>query len=173
MRRLWLVGMMGAGKSSVGRRAAARLEVPFTDTDRLVAARFGMPVAEIFAAAGEEAFREAEHDAVVEASTAEGIIATGGGVVLSDANVALMRESGTVVWLDAEPATLASRVGTGRSRPLLAGDASPERRLAEILADRRPRYEDAAHVRIVVDGRPGADIVEEVVAAWATSQTTS
>ena len=164
---LWLVGMMGTGKSAVGRRLAARREIRFVDTDALIEAGAGKEIGEIWRQEGEEGFRWRERQALASIETdPEVIIATGGGAVLDSDNVALMRKTGTVVWLDADPSTLATRVGQGRSRPLLA-DSDPGIRLLELAEERRSAYEAAAHHRVVNDGRSLDEIVAEVEATWA------
>lgn len=163
------MGMMGSGKTALGARVAARLGVPFVDTDAEVAARFSAPITDIFARHGEEEFRRVEHEVIVEVSRTDGVIATGGGAVLLEENIEIMRSSGTVVWLAAEPETLASRVEGGWRRPLLAGATSMRERLAEILDGRRSLYERAAHVRIDTDGRSTADVVRKVAELWITS----
>ncbi len=163
------MGMMGSGKTSFGKQVADRLGVPFVDTDTEVAARLSAPITDIFARHGEEEFRRVEHEVIVDASRTDGVIATGGGAVLLEENIEIMRSSGTVVWLAAEPETLASRVGGGSRRPLLAGAPSMGERLAEILDGRRSLYERAAHVQIDTEGRSTADVVRKVAELWTTS----
>jgi shikimate kinase len=168
MAHLWLIGMMGAGKSAVGQRVAASLDVPFVDVDTGIAARLGCSIGELWGARGEEAFRDLEEAAVAGIGAGEPVVvATGGGVVLRDANVATMRRSGTVVWLATDPAVLAARVGAGAGRPLLVGDTGE--RLGAILEERRERYAAAAHA--IVDGGAGTveDVAREVVVQWTGS----
>lgn len=163
---LWLVGMMGAGKSAVGRRLASRREIRFVDIDAMIEAAAGMEITEIWSLEGEEGFRRRERQALASIETSpEVIIATGGGVVLDPDNVALMRSSGTVVWLDADSSTLTTRVGHGSDRPLLSG-SDLRVRLLELAEERRPAYEAAAHHRVVNQGRSIDEIVEEVEATW-------
>lgn len=165
--RLWLIGMMGSGKTRVGSELASRTGLAFLDTDTMVEARLGQPIAELWSDTGEDAFRRAEAEAVVEAAQRPpAVVATGGGVVLSDPNIDTMRATGLVVWLDASPLTLAQRVGTDRARPLLAGTATPETVLREILGQRRHRYRRAAHARVSSEGRKVIDVVEEVMSEW-------
>jgi len=158
-----LVGLMGSGKTAVGRRLAERLGRPFVDTDALVEAEAGRSIAAIFAAEGEEGFRRREAEVVARVAAGDHqVIATGGGAVLRAENRAALRRSGLVIWLDAEPETLCARAraqGLNR-RPLLAGP-DPLERLRALAAARRPYYAEAAHVRIETDRRS----VDEVVAA--------
>jgi shikimate kinase len=164
---LWLIGMMGAGKSTVGRRVAALRGTRFVDTDDVVTHHAGCSVPELWERQGEHAFREMEAAAVAElAAEAEPlVIATGGGVVMRAENVAAMRDNGRVVWLAADPPALASRVGGATDRPLLAG-VRAETRLAEILAAREEAYAAAAHVVISTDERDPAEVATEVEALW-------
>jgi shikimate kinase len=162
--RLLLVGMMGAGKTTVGRLVADRLGCPYLDSDAQVEADTGRTVADLFATAGEPAFREAESAALREALARPGplVVSVAGGAVLDPANRDLLRRSGTVVWLRAEPATLAARVGDGAGRPLLAGDAAAE--LARLDRERRPFYDELADVVVDVDRLPPATVAERVLA---------
>jgi len=178
-RHLVLVGMMGAGKSTVGRRCAERLEREFVDTDDLVAMRAGVPVTEVFARDGEAAFREVERTAVADACAARvpAVIAAGGGAVLDAENRKRMRDSGLVVWLQASPAQLAKRVGDGRGRPLLArsaGSSDANTTLELIEAARRPAYEAAAHATIDTAGLEVGAVVDAVLATFnATTERVS
>lgn len=163
---LWLIGMMGSGKSTVGRLVAERRGVPFQDTDRLVEAMAGKGIPEIWAEEGEAGFRRRESRAITAAAAAgDGVVATGGGVVTVPANVVVMRDTGLVVWLRAAPAMLADRVGGLSDRPLLAG-RDPVEELARLIAERERLYADAAHRVVVTDGRDAFEVAEEVGALW-------
>jgi shikimate kinase len=171
-RHLVLVGMMGSGKSTVGAVCAARLGRPFVDTDELVASFAGIPVTEVFARDGEQAFRELEASAVADACAAPTptVIAAGGGAVLDAANRKRMRETGFVVWLQAPASQLALRVGDGRSRPLLnqlppSGD--PAGTLERLETLRRPAYEAAAHAKLDIGALDVAAVVDAVLVRFA------
>lgn len=165
MGTLWLIGMMGSGKTTVAALVGERLRRPVVDTDAVVAEQSGRSAGEwlVEDAAG---FRAAEHHAVAAVAGAEVVVACGGGVVLDDASVATMRATGLVVWLEAPVEVLANRVGSGSGRPLLGADPAAD--LATIAAARRDRYRDAAHVAVAASGSP-EDVAEEVMAAWASS----
>jgi shikimate kinase len=167
VRHLVLVGMMGAGKSTVGAECAKRLGRPLVDTDEIVASIAGAPVVEVFARDGEQAFRALEATAVADACAAPtpSVIAMGGGAVLDAANRKHMRDGGFVVWLQAAPEQLAKRVGDGSSRPLLRGD--PVGSLERIAVVREPAYEAAAHATIDTAGLSKAAVVDAVLARFA------
>lgn len=163
MQDLWLIGMMGSGKTTVGEQVAGVRSMPFLDVDVLLERREGRSVEEIFRAGGEEGFRrmesaEIERLAKQETGTGGRVIATGGGGILDARSAALMRGTGAVVWLDAPPASLARRVG--HERPLLAGTDVIDR-LSAILDHRRRLYETAAHFRVDAD-RSASSVVAEV-----------
>lgn len=149
---LVLVGMPGAGKSSVGRRLAKQLGRPFVDADDELVRRSGRTVRDWFAVEGEEAFRAAESDLLADLLAAPGpsVVAAGGGVVLADANRALLRESATVVWLRAGVPYLLSRVLQKQDhRPLL--DEDPEARLQALHETRTPLYAEVADITLDVE----------------------
>ena len=163
---LWLVGMMGSGKSVVGPALAERLDMSFFDTDEVVVRRVGCGVAEFWGKRGEAAFRNMESAALVTVADGDGSVnATGGGAVLSEANRNLMRDTGKVVWLRATPATLASRLAQFDSRPLLAEGASADT-LTQILVDRTSAYSQAAHWEVVTDPLDEDAVVREIEAWW-------
>jgi shikimate kinase len=149
-----LVGLMGSGKTTVGRRLAARLELPFVDADEAVEATTGRTVAELFEGRGEDGFRDVEADvlATLLAGPEPLVVAAGGGVVLREANRArLAADDVTVVWLDANPAFLASRVERKAHRPLLAGDESPREVLTRLHAERAALYAEVADLVVEVE----------------------
>lgn len=168
-----LIGLMGAGKTTAGQRAADELDRPFVDTDTLVARRTGRSIAEIFAGDGEAAFRRLERDAIATALTTPlAIVSVGGGAVLDPINVARMRAAGPVVWLHAEPATLLSRLQPSLQhgdRPLLA-EADPQERLTTLLARRRDAYEAAASATLVTDGMD-VDQCAKLLVEWIREHT--
>jgi len=154
---------MGAGKTTVGRLVAARLGWAYLDSDAMVEQATGSTVAELFAAGGEVAFRAEESDALERAVADDGpsVVSVAGGAVLDPANRALLRRAGTVVWLRASVPTLVARVGDGRGRPLLAGDAAGE--LARLEALRRPLYAEVATAVVDVDGLTPEQVAEQVL----------
>jgi shikimate kinase len=161
-----LVGMMGAGKTTVGTALATRLGRRFVDSDELIEARTGRTVREIFETDGEPAYRVLETEAMVEAldDPAPLVIAAAGGVVLRPENREALERSGAfVVWLRADPSVLAGRVQVGDHRPLLDGD--PEGAMRRLLPQRQQWYEEVADVAIDTDGVPVEQLVDEVLAA--------
>lgn len=166
---LWLIGMMGSGKSTVGARVAERLGIEFLDLDTCVAMEAGIPIGEIFIDGGEARFREIESATL--AAIAEGsskVVATGGGVVLDDRNVERMRSTGTVVWLIADPSLLADRIGNDAERPLLGSGDNAER-LSAILKMRSHRYSAAAHWSVDTTDHDADAVAEEVIRRWQRS----
>ena len=143
-----LVGMMGAGKSSVGACLRRRTGLGLLDTDEIVASNFGMSIPEIFAEHGERKFREAETEALHRMRTEEQtIIITGGGVVLRKENVAILRSQASIVWLDADEETLFARASRKQNRPLLQ-TKNPRKTFSQILDARRPLYANIANIRV-------------------------
>ncbi|MGH8958359.1 MAG: shikimate kinase [Acidimicrobiia bacterium] len=166
---LWLIGMMGAGKSTLGRIIADRKGWKFIDTDEVVMEAAGRDISELFATEGEAAFRSRECDAVDSISSHPGaVVATGGGVVLRPKNVDTMRRTGLIFWLQAEPATLAARVaseGKRTSRPLIFED-DVEQTLRGILDDRQGAYREAADFAISTDLLSPEEAADLVEALW-------
>ncbi len=162
---IFLVGMMGAGKTTLGRALARRLGREFVDSDRVLVERTGVPVATIFEIEGEEGFRRRESGVLQELCARDRcVIATGGGVVLTEANRDLMRTSGTVVYLKARLESLWERTRHDSTRPLLA-TPDPRARLAELLAEREPLYRQTAHVVVETGQQSPATAVGRVLAA--------
>lgn len=145
-----LVGPPGAGKSTIGRKVAEVLEVPFTDTDTLVEQETGRAISDIFITDGEETFRSMERQAVRRALREhDGIVALGGGAVL-DADTRADLAGHTVVFLSVGLADAAKRVGLNQSRPLLLG--SPRRQWQQLMDARRPLYLEVADVEVSTAG---------------------
>lgn len=167
-RHLALVGLMGAGKTTVGRLCAARLERPFVDTDQLVETTTGCTVAEIFEQEGEAKFRELERSAVADAcaSPTPLVIACGGGAVLDPRSRTLLRKTSVVVWLRAAPAELGERVGTDGERPLLRGEGGTVAALERLTALRVFAYEATADIPVETDGLSVDSVAVSVIEAW-------
>jgi shikimate kinase len=169
---LVLVGLIGAGKTTVGALCAQRLGRDFLDTDHIVEALAACTVSEIFAETGEAGFRTLERQAISDACAAPSpsVIACGGGAVLDPDNRSALHAAGTVVWLRAAARSLADRVGVAASRPLLA-DGDREATLARLAALREPAYEAVADVAIDTDGKDADAVADAVIAAFAAADT--
>jgi shikimate kinase len=165
---LVLVGMMGVGKSTVGRIVAAELDRPLFDSDEMIEARTGRTVREIWSTDGEAAFRSLETDTLVEAlaESEPSVIAAAGGVVLSEVNrTALRNADANVVWLIADVEVLAARVRNGAHRPLL--DDDPEAVLRTLYEVREPLYQEVADAVVSVDHRTPQDVAKAVLRCCA------
>jgi shikimate kinase len=164
-RPIALVGLSGAGKSSVGRALAAQLGWPLLDTDALAAQAAGCDLARIFAEQGEARFREIEAAALRAAlDSAPAVVATGAGVVLRAENRALLRERAFVAWLDAPTAALVARLRAhDEARPLLQGD-DPAERLEAQRAARTALYAEVADTHIATGKRAVEQVCRELLA---------
>lgn len=155
--------MMGSGKSVVGAALADLLDAQHVDTDTEIERRAGTSIPRIFEDVGEATFRLFEKAVIDDVAHRDGplVISTGGGVVLDAENVEQMRASGTVVWLTADTAELARRLGSGTGRPLLGTDPSGD--LDRIAAQRRDAYRGAAHHVVATDGEHTEALAEEIL----------
>lgn len=160
-----LIGFMGAGKTSVGRRLAERFHKELIDTDWMIEERARMTISEIFETRGEAVFRRLETE-VLEQLIAEAdgeIISVGGGLPLREENRKLLKQLGNVIYLSVQPDTVLKRLEDDTTRPLLQGDNVTER-VSRLLADRGPIYEMAADQVIPVDGKDVDQIVDIIEA---------
>lgn len=146
-----LIGLMGSGKSTVGRMVAAKLGFQFFDTDQIITRTAGRSIPQIFEHEGEVAFRARESAALRSLLNREHcVIATGGGIVTQERNHPVLRRLGFIVWLDASVATLHRRTASSHDRPLLKGD-DPKAKLQALLDARQPLYKRLADLRIATD----------------------
>lgn len=143
---VFLIGMMGSGKSTVGRLLAQALDYEFVDCDRVLESRSGVTVATMFEVEGEEAFRRREAAVLDELTSRAGIVlATGGGAVLQEANRQHLHTRGLAIYLKASVDEIARRLARDRTRPLLQ-TADPRGRIAALLEQREPLYVATAHL---------------------------
>lgn len=159
---LVIVGPMAAGKTSVGRRVAKTLGVPFIDTDKRIVAEHG-PIPELFATHGEEYFRELEAAAVERALQEDGVVSLGGGAVTTERTRALLRQH-PVVFLTVQADAVAERI-RNNDRPLLSGEEDPLTRWVQIFDQRSAWYEEVASVTFDTSRRPMQRIAADI-AAW-------
>jgi shikimate kinase len=162
-RKILLIGMMGAGKSTTGRLLADRLNWPYLDSDDEIERQTGRTVPQIWKEEGEPAFRREESRVLEEAVAAPGpaVVSVAGGAVLDPENRALIRRGGLTVWLRAEVPTLARRVGTGAGRPLLEG--GPAAALTRLSERRAPVYAELADLVFDVDRMSPPQVVGAIV----------
>lgn len=165
-RPLVLVGLMGAGKSCIGRRLAQRLRLPFVDADREIEQAAGCSIPEIFSRHGEQAFRDGERRVILRLlESPPFVLATGGGAFMDPRTRAVIREKAISVWLRADLDLLVRRTGRRGDRPLLQVD-DPRAKLAELMSTRYPIYAEADLTVDSQDGPPDATL-ERVLAALA------
>lgn len=163
MRNVFLVGPMGAGKSTIGRLLAKELRYPFKDSDREIEALTGADIPWIFDVEGEEGFRQREEAMIAELVNERGIVlATGGGVVMREANRRALAANGLVVYLRTSIEQQLQRTSKDRQRPLLL-NADPERVLRDLMAKRDPLYREIADVVIDTDQRGPKVVVNTIL----------
>lgn len=144
-----LIGLMGSGKTTVGRIVAQMIGFQFVDTDAMIVEATGKTIPEIFAAEGEAGFRLRESAALRSLLGKRGcVIATGGGIITQPRNLPVLRHLGYIAWLDADPERLARRTASNNNRPLLAGEEDPKAKLERLLIERKPLYKSLADLRI-------------------------
>lgn len=158
-----LIGYRATGKTTVGKMLASRMDKRFVDTDDLIQENAGQNITDIVADIGWEGFRELEKQTVAEASrTNDLVIATGGGVVLDEANVRNLSATGKIFWLKADIETIMARLKSDGDRPPLSGkDAAGE--AEQILTQRLPAYEKAAHWAVETETRTPHEIVKMII----------
>ncbi|MDQ6966014.1 MAG: shikimate kinase [Mariprofundaceae bacterium] len=142
-----LIGLMGCGKSSIGRRLSKELKMPFIDLDDVIVEQAGMSIPEIFARHGEDYFRDLESVALANYIGQRVILASGGGVVMREINRKVLKSHPPVIWLKAPPEFIAARIAGDPNRPLIAGQDAL-RRLTELAAIRYPLYKECADLVI-------------------------
>ena len=166
-RPIVLVGLMGSGKSTIGRRLAARLHVDFVDTDDEIERLSGMTISDMFAKFGESHFRDGERRVITRLlDEAPLVMATGGGAFINDETRAAILEKGTAIWMDADIPTLVDRVSRRNHRPLLK-DRDPAEVLRELAQVRNPIYAEAP-LRVSSASDPHEVTVRAILEALAT-----
>jgi shikimate kinase len=162
-RNIYLIGPMGTGKTAVGKQLGKLLGVPFIDSDAEIERAAGVDIPYIFEREGEAGFRQREREAIAALTQQEPmVLATGGGAILAPENRQLLKETGTVVFLQTSLAQQLQRVGRGRGRPMLKGVDLPKR-LEELRALREPLYAETADVTLSTDSRRVSRVADLVL----------
>jgi shikimate kinase len=162
LQNIFLIGPMGAGKSTVGRQLAENLSFEFRDSDQEIQRRTGVDIPTIFEFEGEEGFRARERQVIEELSQQDGIVlATGGGAVLRADNRQDLAARGVVIYLHCSPEQQYARTSRDRNRPLLATD-DPLGRLRELMAERDPLYRQVADMVVSTEKRGTSSVVKEI-----------
>ncbi|MCD8142623.1 MAG: shikimate kinase [Clostridiales bacterium] len=162
---LFLIGFMGAGKSTVAQALSALCGMEVVEMDEAIERQAGMPISDIFATLGEETFRQMETRLLITLEPGQRcVVSCGGGVAMREVNVQAMRRSGSIVWLTATPETILARVAGSNSRPLLEGHKDLDY-IQSMMAQRQPKYEAAADVTVATDGKDAAEICSDILAA--------
>ena len=163
MSNVILIGYMGCGKSTVGKRLSFRLKMPYVDTDKWIETKQETTISEIFAMKGEAAFREMETECVkcLFENKQDYVIAVGGGLPIREENRVLLKKLGKVVYLRAKPDTIYERLKEDVTRPLLQGE-DPYGKICAMIKQRGPIYEVTADCVIDVDGKNFEEIISEI-----------
>ncbi|WP_157662629.1 shikimate kinase AroK [Sulfuriferula sp. AH1] len=169
---IYLVGLMGSGKTTVGKLLSKQLRRPFYDTDHEIVRRTGVTIPMIFEVEGEAGFRKREEQMIAELTRLDGVIlATGGGAIISPANREQLKQHGTVVYLRGTVDELWQRTRHDRNRPLLQTQ-DPKARLRELYAQRDPLYREIADV-IVDTGRQNVNVLVQQLVQYLTAKSVS
>ena len=160
---IFLIGFMGAGKSTIAKALCRELQMQLVEMDARIVEEQGMSINDIFAQYGEDHFRDIESQLILtlgeEGNT---IVSCGGGVVVRPRNIEFMKKSGKVVFLSATPETIYERVKNSTDRPILNGHMNVEY-IAELMEKRRALYEAAADIKIETDGKSRLEICKEIM----------
>lgn len=160
---IFLIGFMGAGKSTVARALVRKMNCPLVEMDEQIVKEQGMTINEIFDRYGEAHFRDIESQFILGLCGREpSVISCGGGVVVRPENAEYMKKSGRIVYLTAEPETVYERVRNNDDRPILKGHKNVAY-IAELMEKRRALYEAAAEITVATDGKTGEEIAGEVL----------
>lgn len=167
MSNVILIGFMGCGKSSVGRRLSYRVRKTWIDTDKLIEHQQKRSIKDIFAMEGENYFRDLETQClrILKKDRERHVISVGGGLPMREQNQALLQKLGLVVYLRVKPETIMERLKHDKKRPLLQGD-NPKEKIQKLMQERGPVYEKVADVIIDTDGKELRQIVKEVQEAY-------
>lgn len=157
-----LIGFMGCGKTSLGKKLSRRLKYSFLDTDKYIEQKEGMEITEIFEKKGEPYFRELERTAVEKLSAEKRIvIATGGGIIKNPQNMEQLKKQGIIVYLKATPEHIYRNIGNDNTRPLLEGGNKKEK-IKKLMDERKPLYEKYADVTVNVSNETTGKIIERI-----------
>lgn len=163
-RNIFLIGFMGAGKSTIARELAKELKTERIEMDQMIVEQQKMPISEIFDQFGEEHFRDIETELVKELKNKKGVVVScGGGAVLRDENARLMKENGRIVLLTATPETIYERVKNSTDRPILNGNMNVEY-ISSLMDKRKDRYFAVADYVVATDGNSIKEICTEIIA---------
>lgn len=172
MNNIYLVGMMGSGKSVTGKILAESLKRAFVECDQIIEKKTGQTIAQIFDAHGEKKFRDLESDILKDLALLDRhIISTGGGVVVRSQNIKRMKETGKIIYLRSKSETLFERTKGDSSRPLLRAD-DPLKRIKEIL-DERSKFYGQADIIVDTDGKQPKTVAEEILRAFESHASTT
>lgn len=160
---IFLIGFMGAGKSTIARLLQRELNMTLVEMDERIVEEQGMSINDIFAQKGESGFRDIESKLVLDIVENENsIVSCGGGVVVRPENVENMKKNGKIIFLTATPETILDRVKEGKDRPLLNGHMNVEY-IAELMGKRKDLYESAADIKVATDGKTTGEICTEII----------
>lgn len=163
MQNLYLIGFMGSGKSTVANAFKEEYRMHLIEMDEEIIKKAQMSIPDIFNTYGESYFRDLETALLKEIQNEKNqIVSCGGGLVLRPENVTIMKESGTIILLEARPETILERVKNNDDRPLLHGNMNVEY-ISSLMEKRRARYESAADLRIITDGKSAIEICSEII----------
>jgi len=163
---IYLVGLMGAGKTTIGRQLAKALSVPFYDSDKAIEERTGVDIPTIFEFEGEEGFRDREQKMIEQLTQIEGIVlATGGGAILRDENRRLLKENGFIVYLQCSVERILERTRRDTQRPLLKTD-NPKDRIETLFIQREPLYLSCADFKIDTGIMQSKEVVNHILAEY-------